>query len=476
MNVSIDFAYNAIKQIYKSIDSIFDIDIESLLEDLKCTVMLYSCYYAMDFIIRKEEPNGNELNSAFIRHYYDCNSTISSQIVNNIKSNIKKISKVSSYPDPGRVNPYIGKQYEQFTKGYNHIYSGNILTFLKRNLQIEGKKKYIKSPCPSAIFAALKVLGYLPNGGNTNKSREEIQLTTIKMIDAAVNGGAIFANKEQQNPYIAVQKKLLYKGVNEENSELINSVVFDDLFKIERIDTALKCYDAYIRKNRKKALTRKDECFAAYICSLLMEIPLPLLSMAQEFFEKLLAEAIEGGNKETGNNRIKEIFLFTSTIFPTTVGLFCSMMFNKCFEDTMIRRNIDEVFRAIEKDSGKNIYLEDRKHIWSNNSTFDSYKTNSEKYEHYYWIDTGSKNEHKIRISKTLGIMMNETYDTVRIKTLGKENHSRYQEIIFNINYYYKYGKFIQEYLDKKPLTPIQYAEELTADFLNTAKKMNILK
>lgn len=97
------------------------------------------------------------------------------------------------------------------TKGHSHIYSGNILTFLKRNILIEGKKKYIKSSCPSVIFVALKVLGYLPNGGNTNKSKEEIQLTTIKMIDAAVKGGAIFANKEQKRPYIAVQKNYYTK-------------------------------------------------------------------------------------------------------------------------------------------------------------------------------------------------------------------------------------------------------------------------
>ena len=127
------------------------------------------------------------------------------------------------------------------------------------------------------------------------------------MIDAAVKVVAIFANKEQKRPYIAVQKKLLYKGINEENSELINSVVFDDLFKIERIDTALKCYDTYIKKERKRALTRKNECFAAYICSLFMEIPFPLLSKVQGFFEEFLMRAIDGGNKESYDNYIKEI-------------------------------------------------------------------------------------------------------------------------------------------------------------------------
>ncbi len=474
LNISIDSAYNTIKTIYTSIpiDSIFGIDIDTLLEDLKCTVMLYSCCYAMDYIIKKEETSDNELNSTFIRHYYDCDSTISPHIMNNIKSNIKKVSDVSSYPDPGRVNPYIGKQYEKNTKGHSHIYSGNILTFLKRNILIKGKKKYIKSSCPSVIFVALKVLGYLPNGGNTNKSKEEIQLTTIKMIDAAVNGGAIFANKEQKRPYIAVQKKLLYKGINEENSELINSVVFDDLFKIERIDTALKRYDTYIKKERKRALTRKNECFAAYICSLFMEIPFPLLSKVQGFFEEFLMRAIDGGNKESYDNYIKEILLFISFIFPTTVGLFCTMIFDISFEDPMIRRNIDKVFRIIENDSGKNIYLKEREYIWSDNSTFYSNKTKSENYTHYYWTD----NRHKISVSKALGIMMNETYDTVRIKKIGEENRSRYEEIFLNLKYYSEHGKLIKEYLDKKPITPMQYAEALTKDFLITAEKMNKLK
>lgn len=213
LNIPIDSAYNVIITIYKSIPvkSILGIDIDILLEDLKCTVMLYSCYFAMDYIIKKENSSDNKLNSTFIQQYYDCDSMISQEVTNNIRANIDKLSKTLSYPDPGRVNPYIGKEYENNTKGHNHIYNGNILLFLNRNIQFEQKKIYIKLPSPSVIFVSLKILGYLPNGGNTNKGKEEIKLTTIKVINAAINGGTIFANKEEGKPYITVQKNYYTK-------------------------------------------------------------------------------------------------------------------------------------------------------------------------------------------------------------------------------------------------------------------------
>ena len=66
--------------------------------------------------------------------------------------------------------------------------------------------------------------------------------------------------------------------------EIINSALLDDIFKIERVNAALNCYNAYIQKEYKENLTKTNEYFAASICSLLMEIPLSILPTAQNFF------------------------------------------------------------------------------------------------------------------------------------------------------------------------------------------------
>lgn len=91
LHISIDSAFNIIKAIYKenSAISVFGWDIDILLEDFKYILMIYSCYFAMDYINNKKNPNGIQLTAKFIRRFYDCNSNIQKEIMNNIKDNKK---------------------------------------------------------------------------------------------------------------------------------------------------------------------------------------------------------------------------------------------------------------------------------------------------------------------------------------------------------------------------------------------------
>lgn len=46
------------------------------------------------------------------------------------------------YPELKRTNRHIGYKYEKNIDGYNHIYSGNILTYLKKAFPKEKKDIY----------------------------------------------------------------------------------------------------------------------------------------------------------------------------------------------------------------------------------------------------------------------------------------------------------------------------------------------
>jgi hypothetical protein len=324
-NISIDDAYEAIKNILKtlSVTSVLGKDIDTLLNDLKYTVMIYSCYYAMEYIYTINNRHGVPLDGPFIQNFYHCDANIQSDILNNLKRNIKKFSEVTSFPDPGHINPYIGYQYEQSQPKNTHIYSGNILAYLQKGLKIEGKKKYIHTISPSVIFIALTTLGYLPNGGNTNKSKHNISPKTLKIIDNALHGGAILKDASGISFITNQKESLLYDLSDLCVPEIINSALLDDIFKIERVNAALNCYNAYIQKEYLENLTETNEYFAASICSLLMEIPLSILPTAQNFFLKFLTRQFEDDIWKSRKKYLEEIFLFTSFIFPATVGLFC---------------------------------------------------------------------------------------------------------------------------------------------------------
>ena len=90
LNISIDDAYETIKNILKtlSVTSVFGKDIDALLDDLKYTVMIYSCYYAMEYLYTIDNPRGVLLDGHFIQKFYHCDANIQRDILNNLKKKI----------------------------------------------------------------------------------------------------------------------------------------------------------------------------------------------------------------------------------------------------------------------------------------------------------------------------------------------------------------------------------------------------
>lgn len=468
LNISIDDAYETIKNILKtlSVTSVFGKDIDALLDDLKYTVMIYSCYYAMEYLYTIDNPRGVLLDGHFIQKFYHCDANIQRDILNNLKRNIKKFSEVTSFPDPGHINPYIGYQYEQSQPKNTHIYSGNILAYLQKRLRIKDRKKYIHTISPSVIFIALTTLGYLPNGGNTNKSKHNISPKTLKIIDTALHGGTILKDVSGISYKTNQKEFLLYDLPNLCVPEIINSALLDDIFKIERVNAALNCYNAYIQKEYKENLTKTNEYFAASICSLLMEIPLSILPTAQKIFFKFLTRQFEDDIWKSRKKYLEDFFLFTSFIFPATVGLFCHIIFNKfSFSDTNIRQRINDISFILECNKEKILCPNPIKRIWLDDKIIYTYQYIGEKYDHYKWLD----DRHKLGVSNVIGIIMNETYNCVRKKTIIEENYSRTcEQLIKACNLLFN-GKLILG-LDKQPATPLEYTKKLTADFLNGIK------
>lgn len=132
----------------------------------------------------------------------------------------------------------------------------------------------------------------------------------------------------------------------------------------------------------------------------------------------------------------------------------------------MMRNRIEEISFLIKNDKKKDEYLKSKKYIWSDDKIIYSNKSKYENYTRYHWRNT----RHKIEVSPILGIMMNETYDSTRIKKLLDENYSRILEQLYKSMYLSSHKKLIKA-LDNKPYDPLEYAKKLTADFLNEIKE-----
>lgn len=474
-SMSPQVAYDTILKFYEaefSSHKIYKDSIENLSDDLKKTIMIYSCYFAMEYIYRQENPLGVDFITC-LKNTYPLVDSI--DVINEKMRRPKKdLLNIIDFPDPLEINPFYHTSYEIMKGHLAHIYNGELLAFLKSTIWVQNKKMWLRTISPSVIFCALSALGNLPNGGYTNKSNTKITINAIGNISDKLTDYIIrFHNKNSQTiSYQAFQESFLaYKPSNDIISKIINLALVDDLFRLNRLHFALECYDSHIKNQKNKGksgLTKEKQYCYASICSLLTEIPISCFPFHKKVTKEFL-NYFTADDMDSYNIKLKQMLFSTSFLFSFTTGLFCTLLFDEyCSTKTensiiSIRKKIDELSEILFEDQIDilNKLEKPKRYIWDDNYGDDENdkviswkKRNKGNNKELLEGNWKRKDLHKIHISYVNAIMLNQTAN--RLKKIKYIVEAFWQNDINRKNIFpYK----------RKSLNPLQYIDEWYPQF-----------
>lgn len=422
---------------------------------LKPLAELYCCYFAMDYVYRQEHPQKVKYALSFIREFYDLDGAVAGEKYNLIRQKIKKMASVIDLEDPMLKNPgmRIGK--------YNieHIYMGHIIEFLQKTCSTKEDALYSNYLAPSIIFTALASMGSLPNGAYTNRSRTKISMYIITTIDDALRNDFFY------------DKKILYENTSTETACLINYASADDLYRIDRLNYALKKY-VEVRKS-EESIRPINEIALARMCSLLLCIPKPLIKTMSPQLDKLI-ERVRQGSFSEALTCVTSILGLTSIIIPYMIGGLCSLLFwdsetNKLKEIQEIKNIIANFDEKIEHDSNflKEITFDaDRIATNSDIGVSDEAKGNGHSYKK---CDFTFNHNHSL--SEILGYILNQESVIAQSRIIIDENSFIFKKQLFVLKCLANYGTYpdIKDYSPTKlqdKFSPHKYIDSLSKQFI----------
>ncbi|MEY8356763.1 hypothetical protein AALB39_25900 [Lachnospiraceae bacterium 54-53] len=426
------FTSDCLKYFY---DTVSRIRINKELEVMKPTVALYCCYFAMDYVYRMEHPTGEQLDFSFIKDFYDCDSDNAREIYNLLRTSSKKTEKIKVFEDTMYVNPggYIEKMGKNYSKA--HIYLGNIKKYLDKSCEVKEGKLILHDLVPSITFIALRSIGSLPNGGDTNKSRNKISGNIINSIDRWILGKTIVDKLDIET---FKRNKIKY-STKPEIAELINLAAVDDVYRMDRLNMALHEYVHYLEQkkdsNDLSVISKVDEYTIAGICSLLISIPISESSRYLDPLEQVL-DLLEYGSSRIPAAYANQLFAFTSVTFPYLIGISCYLLFYKSGNIKSIEE-IKKIIQNLEEclldnyDTLKEVLNIDKNRIWpGEHSTSTKYTSTTGK-------NKGTTNKKKINknidwsaehfkpFNEIAEIMLSPTHNIMKTRTLVDENFTR---------------------------------------------------
>ncbi len=438
---------------------------------LRPVAALYTCFLLMEDVFHKTYPFGHCLNQAFIRNFYDCTTFQSVDIYNSIKRQIKDLEHILSFPDPKYINPKAVKIHN--SEHMANIYSGHTLSYLKKVYENANNKYYTKDLSPSITFVALKAAGSLPNGGNTNKSFRNLSSNIIQAIDKPLQGGNIYSkecNIQTINLY-----KLQYHTSNNV-SHLLNLAVFDDIYRLERLNYVL--HKLLNHFDDKSAFNWHQQTEYAILKSyaLYLSIPFPLFSTFDPLIKELIQGIISGNSLQVIKNA-QVILTYISIIIPYYIGIFCTYYLCDKWENLKTTISELEKYLTYNYENLKNSLKSAEPRIWSvdyskspNSHTY-SYQRNKGNTLHpkqtqfICW-----KEKHQFSFNETLGLLLNQADNIISTRTLMDENYCRMQTRFFHRDL--PKSKITLEQLesilgDSTPVNALDYVKTLTSFFLS---------
>lgn len=422
---------------------------------LKPLLELYCCYFAMDYVYRQEHPQKVKYALSFIREFYDLDGVAADEKYNSIRQKVKKMGTVIDLEDPMLKNPgmRIGK--------YNieHIYLGHIIEFLQKTCSTKKDALYSNYLAPSIIFTALASMGSLPNGVYANRSRTKISMYIIATIDYALRNDFFY------------DKKVLYENTSTATARLINYALADDVYRIDRLNYALKKY-IEVRKSEKN-ISAVNEIALARMCSLLLCIPKPLIKAMSPQLDKLI-ERVQQGSVSEALTYVTNILGFTSIIFPYMIGGICSLLFwdsasNELKEIQEIRNIIAKLDEEITHDS---IFLKDiifdSDRIESNNDIVVHKEDKGNGRSNKKWDFTFS---HNLPLDEILGYILNQESAIAKTRIIIDENSFIFEKQLFLVKHLIEYETYpkMEDYSPTKlqnKFSPHKYIDSLSKQFL----------
>ncbi|WP_270813530.1 hypothetical protein [Hungatella effluvii] len=522
---SFDKAYSIVESFLKTeyfkfaFDGLPEKTYNHIFYKLKPVSALYCCYFGMDYIYHQKNKDGVPLNSKYLSSYYDCSLKNVQVFMKSIRRQRETIKSTWEYPDPNFVNLYIDAQYADNKKYSPYIYNGNIISYLQKSYSIVNKNQkeeyLINDLVPAITLIALRSTGSLPNGGNTNKSTH-VSSNIINSIDHAIN--EIYYINGKKIPALNTTK-IAYK-TDQNVAELINLAALDDVYKLERLEKAMRKYNDYITKYKNATL--KQEKTIAGMCSLFLNLPLPFINIFDHEFNKALNSII---NNETENlEGLINIIGFYTTIFPYVIGLLCFLLFSqydiaemskhlnawrtlqsldhiynilrvdytalaselKEIENSLAIRPLNEVKITIEKLEiilnkrvmilRQSMFINKGEKIWSyaatekqNSLTKCIYedKGNRRTYKHLEW-----RHSRNLSFSEVLDIILNQKINIAKLRNPLDENYTRHTACEYLIFHTAKFQKFLHNYFQQmgssEKIPPQEYVNLLTTEFIKS--------
>lgn len=483
---------------------------EEILAQLHSIAVLYCSFYFMEYSYHSSYPSGKRLDNSFIRDFYECDAYESTEIYRYIRRQQKALDSITSFPDPQYLNPFVVKQWNSKQSTAKNpdfaanIYSGQILKYLKKCHVSINNKAYTKDLVPSVTFLALRNAGYLPNGGNANKSKFDLSSNTLQSFDKYISTkNENEQDKKQQgtnafsseNSITNVIKAKIYYPSNETIANLMNLAVIDDIYRLDRINHALYKIEWQFLHNGAYCWDKITEKAAIKAFSLYTAVPAPLLALLSPYIDSIV-RGILIDNLE-GQAFCAQISLsFISIIIPYYIAMFCFFMLpDKVIASIVMEKetsaeNQKTIIELKELIESLNLYLENHSQeiktaftntlprIWSdshcNSSDSDTRlcirnKGNNRSNHFVEW-----KGTHHYTFNETLGLILNQTQSGFSNHTLLMENYYRTQTKLFH---YSTDGNLIPlERLEKilgssELLSPFDYIKKLTTLFIAELSK-----
>ena len=342
--------------------------------DLEKVAAAYTCYLGMDYIFRNEHPEGTPLGIQYLKKVYKntvplpvdldifCRSLYAS-----LKQAIPSLRNALNLPGSDLHNPYILKKEKERrrskAKADNkkyfepHLYLNNIPLYLKKSFPPLGSASninMIRDLTPSVTIAALSVAGAMPNGYFTNRSTDGISYNTISKIDSLLYANSLFRNKEIPKlnlDYIEYSFDHVKDPDYVITANILNLAVLDDVFRIQRFHNAMDTYYHFLTDHNPSLTVEMEEAIA-YVCSLLLNIPIPLISHFREPMQKLIYY-ISQKDKLNSVNYLSQIMEFSVVTFPYMIGIICATLYS----DRLPYRNFVKVFSNLSDMSDQALRL-----------------------------------------------------------------------------------------------------------------------
>ncbi|MFR5601170.1 MAG: hypothetical protein ACLTKI_01855, partial [Lachnospiraceae bacterium] len=459
---NVGFFDNAFKEICNLLENNYFPDffdknkyqLKTITDILEPISILYCYYFSGDYLQRHREHKAFKF-SPYIKEFYSVKSTEAHQISRNLARAKKEVLESLSYIDPAMVNLQLlvnyncqKKEEAKSPKFYPaHIYSNNILLYLKKVISTNETVFAIHDFVPSMSFIALKAAASLPNGGDTNKSADGINSKRLMDIDNSVTGESIF--KKIPNVPVFKENRLGFYA-DQEVARSVNLAAVDDIYRMDRLNYALIKYAEYIQKYRTLAKfeTKEDmllvERAVAGVCSLYLSFPLVFGDFLKSDFELILEDIIT--KRQVCKTQIYHIISFSSVVFPVIIGLLCWFLFGNhnlhSLKDNAIKE-IDEIEKLHEQ-LGKRITKDSTKHLryFKVNTTRIWHGNTSPSSPTYSFLKSNSINEqvdwnypHTLSFEKVVDIMLNPIYNKPKIENLLDEQYYKFLGACEGIRY-----------------------------------------